>query len=152
MEIKTFLKLALPLLLFLFSSCYRENKIVIVEPDNLFSETKMIAVMTDVQLVEGALSYYSKTRRQNKSYKEPYYSQVFIEHNITVKDLRQNLNYYNLQPELMEKIINQVLENLNQMQAQLEKKIAEERIADSLKIIEQRVDSLRIADSLSTNK
>ena len=34
----------------MFSSCYIENKPTVVIPDNLFSETKMIAVMTDVQL------------------------------------------------------------------------------------------------------
>jgi transcription termination factor NusB len=117
-------------------------------PDNLFSETKMIAVLTDVQIVEGALNYNRLKRKGANSFKEPYYNQVFLEHNITAKDLRQNLNYYNSQPELMEKIIDKVLENLNQLQGQVEKEIADQKIADSLKIIEYRIDSLRIADSL----
>ncbi len=106
--------------------------------------------MTDVQLVEGTLSYNRIKRKGNNNFKEDYYNQVFLEHNITAKDLRENLNYYNLQPELMQKIIEKVLENLNQTQGQLEKKIAEEKIADSLKLIEDRIDSLRVVDSLST--
>lgn len=134
----------------MFSSCYIENKPTVIIPDNLFSEKKMIAVMTDVQLVEGTLSYNRIKRKGNNNFKEEYYNQVFLEHNITAKDLRENLNYYNLQPELMQKIIEKVLENLNQTQGQLEKKIAEEKIADSLKLIEDRIDSLRVVDSLST--
>lgn len=51
----------------------------------------------------------------------------------------------------MEKIIDQVLENLNQRQGQLEKKIAEEKIADSIRMIEKKTDSLRVADSLMSN-
>lgn len=117
-------------------------------PDNLFSETKMIAVVTDIQLVEGTLNYNRIKRKGGDSFKESYYNQVFIEHNITAKDLRQNLNYYNSQPELLEKIIDKVLENLNQTQGKLEKEITEKRIADSLQLIAFRLDSLRVADSL----
>ncbi len=108
----------------------------------------MIAVMTDVQIVEGALTYKRTKTKSIKNYKEPYYNQIFIEYNITANDLKQNLNYYNSDPELMEKIIDQVLENLNQTQGQLEKKIAEEKIADSIRMIEKKTDSLRVADSL----
>ena len=132
----------------MFSSCYTENKPSAIIPNNLFSETKMIAVMTDVQIVEGALTYKRTKTKNIKNYKEPYYNQIFIEYNITANDLKQNLNYYNSDPELMEKIIDQVLENLNQTQGQLEKKIAEEKIADSIRMIEKKTDSLRVADSL----
>ncbi len=104
--------------------------------------------MTDVQIVEGALTYKRTKTKNIKNYKEPYYNQIFIEYNITANDLKQNLNYYNSDPELMEKIIDQVLENLNQTQGQLEKKIAEEKIADSIRMIEKKTDSLRVADSL----
>lgn len=135
----------------MFSSCYTENKPSAIIPNNLFSETKMIAVMTDVQIVEGALTYKRTKTKNIKNYKEPYYNQIFIEYNITANDLKQNLNYYNSDPELMEKIIDQVLENLNQTQGQLEKKIAEEKIADSIRMIEKKTDSLRVADSLMSN-
>jgi len=148
LEIKNFIRISLPIIIFLFSSCYTENKPSAIIPNNLFSETKMIAVMTDVQIVEGALTYKRTKTKNIKNYKEPYYNQIFIEYNITANDLKQNLNYYNSDPELMEKIIDQVLENLNQIQGQLEKKIAEEKIADSIRMIEKKTDSLRVADSL----
>lgn len=153
MEIRSIIKIAAPLLLLFFSSCYLENKPVINSPDNLFSKEKMILVMTDIQLIEGALNYNRVTKRGSSEFKEPYYNQLFIEHKITAKDFKQNLDYYNMRPDVMEEILDKVLENTNQKLGQLEKKITEERIADSLKRIEEINDSLSLlVDSLSVDK
>ena len=153
MEIRHLIKFAAPLVLLFFSSCYLENKPVDITPDNLFSKEKMILVMTDIQLVEGALNYNRITKRGSKELKEPYYNQIFLEHNITAKDFKQNLAYYNMRPEVMEQILDKVLENTNQNLGQLEKRITEERIADSLRKIKEINDSLNLLlDSLPTNK
>lgn len=108
----------------------------------------MTKVMTDVQLTEGALNYKRVVKRENKDYKEAFYNQIFLEYNITANDFKQNLNYYNSQPEIMEMIIEKVIENINQNVGQLEIIIAEERIADSLQRIKIYNDSIRVSDSL----
>lgn len=152
MEIKNIIRITAPLILLFFSSCYLENKPVDITPNNLFSKDKMILVMTDIQIVEGALNYNRVIRRGGNTYKESYYNQLFLEHEITAMDFKQNLAYYNMRPKVMEEILEKVLENTNQKLGQLEKKITEEKIADSLRKIEEKNDSLNLLlDTLSTN-
>ena len=152
MEIRNIIKLIVPLFLLFFSSCYLENKPEDKKPENLFSKDKMIEVMTDIQIIEGTLNYDKLKRKSTKKLKEPYYNQLFIEHKITAKDFKQNLAYYNMRPEIMEEILEQVLENTNQILGNLEQRITKEKIADSLRKIEIRKDSLkRLSDSLITN-
>lgn len=152
MEIKNIIRITAPLILLFFSSCYLENKPVDITPDNFFSKEKMILVMTDIQIIEGALNYNRVIRRGGKTYKESYYNQLFLEHEITAMDFKQNLAYYNMRPKVMEEILEKVLENTNQKLGQLEKKITEEKIADSLRKIEEKNDSLNLLlDTLSTN-
>lgn len=148
MEIKNIIKLAIPIILFLFSSCYTENKHKVIIPDKLFSEEEMIKIMTDIQLLEGALNY-NRVKRWNKELKQPYYNKVFLEYNITAKDFKQNLNYYNSDPKNMGHIFEKVIENINQELGIVEIKIVEERVADSLKKIELFNDSIRVSDSLN---
>lgn len=131
----------------LISSCYTENTQVIVIPDNLFSEEKMVNIMAEVQIVEAALAHHRLHRRGDKTYKEPYYNQVFLEYGITAKDFKQNLNYYNSIPESMEKILEKVLEINNQKLGELENKIREDKIADSLKKIELLNDTLKVIEN-----
>lgn len=108
--------------------------------------------MTDIQIIEGALNYNRIIRRGGNTYTESYYNQLFLEHKITAMDFKQNLAYYNMIPKVMEEILNKVLENTNQKLGQLEKKITEEKIADSLRKIEEKNDSLNLLlDTLSTN-
>lgn len=149
MEIKNIIKLAIPILLLLFSSCYTENRHTVIIPDKLFSEEEMISIMTDVQLLEGALNYNRVIKRWNKELKQPYYNEVFLEYNITAKDFKQNLDYYNSDPKNMERIFEKVIENINQELGIVEIKIAEERVSDSLQKIELFNDSIRVADSLN---
>jgi len=92
----------------------------------------MVSLMTDIQIAEGALAYSRIKYRTVKNLKEPYYNQIFLHYNITPQDFIDNLNYYNSMPELMEGVIDKVLENLNQMQAQVEIDIKEQTISDSL--------------------
>jgi len=153
LEIRNIIKLTVPFILLFFSSCYIENKPVDNQPDNLFSKDKMTEVMTDIQIIEGALNFDKLKRKSIKELKEPYYNQLFIEHKISAKDFKQNLAYYNMRPEIMEEILEQVLENTNQILGKLEQRITKEKIADSLRKIEMQKDSLiRLSDSLNTNK
>lgn len=92
----------------------------------------MVGLMTDVQIAEGALTYSRVKYRTVKELKEPYYNQIFLHYSISPQDFIDNLNYYNSIPEVMEGIVDKVLENLNQMQAQVEIEIQEQIIADSL--------------------
>lgn len=132
----------------MLNACYHINENEIVKPDNFFDKQKMINILTDAQIVEGALNYNRINRINVTELKEEYYNQVFIKYNITAYDFKQNMDYYNSKPDVMEEILNGVLEKLNQIQAQLEQKIADEKaVKDSLNKIRIQ-DSIAVADSV----
>lgn len=133
----------------MLSACYHINENETAKPDNLFDKQKMINILTDAQIVEGALNYNRVNRVNITELKEEYYNQVFIKYDITAYDFKQNMDYYNSKPEKLEEILNSVLVKLNQIQALLEQKIADEKaVQDSLNNIHVQ-DSIKNADSLN---
>jgi len=136
------------MVILMLNACYHINENEIVKPNNFFDKQKMINILTDAQIVEGALNYNRINRINVAELKEEYYNQVFIKYNITPYDFKQNMDYYNSNPDQMDEILDGVLEKLNQIQAQLEQNIADEKaIKDSLNKVRIQ-DSIINADSL----
>jgi len=107
------------LLLPMFFSCYHENQAEVIVPEHLLSEDEMVLIITDVQLVEGALVYRRTRRIEQQDFRESAYEQVFSNYGITAKILNENINYYNNDPENMELIYEQVLAKLSRMEGEL---------------------------------
>jgi len=150
LETKNIKILLFTVALLMLNACYHINENEIVKPDNFFDKQKMINILTDAQIVEGALNFNRINRINVTELKEEYYNQVFIKYNITAYDFKQNMDYYNSKPDEMEEILDGVLEKLNQIQAQLEQKIADEKaVKDSLNQVRIQ-DSIAVADSLKT--
>lgn len=97
-------------------------------PDRLLTEQEMIDLMTDVQIIEGDITY-QKTRERElsdsikiepKDYvklSEEYYDQLFEHYGITDSIFRQNIRYYTEQPALLEKIMDSVVKRLTKEQS-----------------------------------
>ena len=107
------------LLLPFFFSCYHENQSEVSVPEQLLSENEMVAIITDVQLVEGALVYRRSRRIEQQGFRETTYRQIFSTYGITAKIFNENINYYNNDPEKMELIYDQVLAKLSRMEGEL---------------------------------
>ncbi len=103
----------------LFFSCYHENHPQVEVPENLLSKKQMVDILTDIYLAEGAIIYH----RMNKTFAEEksasYFKLIFDEHQITHRILKDNLGYYNSDPEIMEEILEDVLSNLSKLQAEV---------------------------------
>jgi len=56
----------------------------------------------------------------NNEYKDSVYTQIFRHYGITVTIFKENVNYYNSYPEIMEDIYEEVLANLSRMQSEVE--------------------------------
>ena len=97
-------------------------------PDRLLTEQEMIDLMTDVQIIEGDITY-QKTRERElsdsikiepKDYvklSEEYYDQLFEHYGITDSIFKQNIRYYTEQPALLEKIMDSVVQRLTKEQS-----------------------------------
>lgn len=106
-------------LIVLSASCYHENQPEVMPPEDLLSRDEMVEVLTDVYIVEGTLYYHRMKKELNEEISSRYYNQIFEEHHISHRILKDNLRYYNSKPEDMEDIIEDVLSNLSKFQAEI---------------------------------
>jgi len=116
-------------------SCYHENQEKVKKPDNLIPVEELTNIITDLQIAEGIYVNNQVAHiRTGEEYKDSVYSIIFKHYGITFSDFKENVNYYNTDPELMEKVYDNVLENLNKMQLKIEnesKKKTEKAKADT---------------------
>lgn len=118
-------KIIILLLPLLMLGCYHENVSAPEVPEKLFTKEQMITILTDVHLAEGALNFHRVNRMEYKDYKSAYYSKILEEHQITAVQLKENIDYYNSDPKLMEEIYEVVLSNLVRLET--ESKMAQQK-------------------------
>jgi uncharacterized protein DUF4296 len=122
------------------TSCYNVNESVVVVPEKLFSKSKMVEVLTDVQLVEAGLSI-NENRSYEMELKPKYYKLVLETHNISLKELKDNINYYQSNPKVMEEIYESVLANLSKLQSEVLIEVEDfENSEDSIALIKDSLD------------
>ena len=130
-----------------FNSCYNVNESVPVTPENLISKTKLIDILTDIQLVEAGFSI-SENRNSKYKLKPAYYDFVLSTHDISLLQLKENINYYQAFPKTMEEIYDGVLANLSKIQSQvLIEKEEIDRIKDSLSVASDSLSLQKTVDS-----
>lgn len=105
--------LAIMFFSFLFSCSEKKEE---KTPDNILSEEKMSAVLIDMNLLEASasLSFIQEGEEQEKV---PQID-IYKKHNITKKEFDESFKYYSSKPEKLNKIYEQVLNELNKMQAE----------------------------------
>jgi hypothetical protein len=119
----------LSLLFVLATACGRRDKGFM--PERLLNEQEMIAIMTDVQIIEADINY-QKTQEQEqkpddtikivpKDYvrmSRDYYDQLFEHYGITDSIFAQNMRYYTERPEVLGRIMDSVMQRLTKEQSE----------------------------------
>ncbi len=113
-----FIIIFLPALL--LTACYHENRDIVPAPVKTISKDSMVKIVTDMQIIEGVVSYQRLNRVNNHDLKDNYYDKMLHHYGITAKQLQDNLNFYNAHPDVMGKIYNKVIENLTLENAKIE--------------------------------
>jgi len=137
------------IIVLILQSCYNINKSESVTPEILLSKSQLVEILTEIQIIEANFRI-SKNRSKASKLKPTYYDKILKENGITLKQLKDNMDYYHNSPVVMEEIYELVLGNLSKIQSEaliekeeLEKAIVADSIAklnDSLELI--RIDSL----------
>lgn len=89
-------------------------------PEGILSEAKMISLLTDIQLIEGAVSKKMIDRAANKKESSRYYRKAFEKHGITRDQFDESINFYTENPKDMQEIYEKVLVELSKIKADLE--------------------------------
>ena len=100
--------------LLLLASCADKSKAF--KPEQLLSEQEMVAVMTDVQIIEADMNRRKADGTRIDGMAESYYSQLFEHYAITDSIFSQNLRYYTERPEVLERIMDSVTQRLTKEQ------------------------------------
>ncbi|MBL4651327.1 MAG: DUF4296 domain-containing protein [Flavobacteriales bacterium] len=102
----------------LFFGCAEEK--TRTKPASVLTGAEMVAILTDIQLIEGAVS--KKIIDRNASQKESpiYYEKVFEKHEITRQQFSESIAYYSEKPEELQIIYEKVLVELSTIKAELQ--------------------------------
>ena len=98
----------------LLASCADRSKAF--KPERLLTEQEMIAVMTDVQILEADINRRKADGKRIDGMAEAYYNQLFEHYDITDSIFSQNLRYYTERPETLERIMDSVTKRLTKEQ------------------------------------
>ncbi len=135
----------------LLSSCYHINTEKPVVPEKLLTHDQMSDVITQIQIAEAGFKVV-RTKVKLKNLKPEIYNNIIEEFDITMPQLKQNLDYYNQKPEEMELIYDKVLEKLSKIQEQVEKEVKEQRVLDSIASINDSIAAKAKKDSIEFSR
>lgn len=92
------------------------QKDTIVPPETFLTETQMIDILTDAQLLEGDLNFRRSEGEDIQGRNNTYYEQLFEHYGITDSIFDDNLRYYTQKPAILEKITDSVYNRLVKVQ------------------------------------
>jgi len=76
------------------------------------SEQDMIAILTDVQLIEAELTFKKNNQQDVSELTQTYYDQLFEHYGITDSIFSENVRYYTQHPAILETIMDSVTQRL----------------------------------------
>ncbi len=117
------------LLAFLFSGCYKVNKDVVKKPANLIPKEKMADILTDMEIIQGAMTYNRTRYPEYVNIEKSYYQVLFQHYHVTREQVKASFNYYNSRGDEMARIYDLVLEKLAVKQSilNMKQKLLEEK-------------------------
>ena len=89
-------------------------------PAVLLSEPQMVDVMVDVQIIESSISVRKSSDCQTEYLRTHGFDTVFSHHGVTDSIFVENFKYYSETPDVMLRIMDSVVVELNRMKADLE--------------------------------
>lgn len=132
--------LLLLLAVMLLFSC--QNVSETERPGDLIPEQKLVEVLTDLSLINSAKNYNRRMLEGTGLRPKEF---LYQKHNIDSLQLARSTQYYADHPAQLERIYDDVQNNLEELKDSLEIiREEEERVKDSLQIIEKDYDSLGV--------
>lgn len=102
-----------------FLSCKDQEEKSISIPDHVLPKEKMVQVITDIHIAEAEINLNAIPDSAFK--KSIYFEEIFKEHQITKRQYEESLAFYIDHPEILNKIYEQVLNDLSKIQAEMSK-------------------------------
>ena len=112
--------------LFLVFSCSQPKEEVEVTPNFLIPEDSFKMVMYDLHLLEGFISRNPEKVKSTDTLYEKQSMALFEKYLISEERFKKSFDYYLAKPEEMDKMYDEILEELTKNQADLSKKVKQD--------------------------
>ncbi|MBL7927210.1 MAG: DUF4296 domain-containing protein [Bacteroidia bacterium] len=90
-----------------------------IKPDAVWSDEKLISVLTDIEIADAALTQISITDSLRALKGNAYYNQVFKKHGVTANDFKTTMDWYAAHPRNLSEVYTTVLDSLSKMQSEV---------------------------------
>ncbi|MFT4523769.1 MAG: hypothetical protein ACI8ZN_002725 [Bacteroidia bacterium] len=84
-------------------------------PGHLIQPKKFTLILTDIRLAEANQKIMTQHGLRESNYIDSSYHLIYHLHNVSVKDVEESYEFYVFHPEWMDKITNDVIDNLNHL-------------------------------------
>lgn len=98
-----------------------------LRPAVLVSQSTLTRILTEVHLVEAAMSMRRNNGQEFEKQKNLLFDDIFTHYGLTPELLESNLLYYNQDPAVMEKVYQDVIDSLTSMQKKLKMEDSSDR-------------------------
>lgn len=117
-------------LLALTASCYQKAPEPSFNMENVLSKDSMIVLLTELQLVDGAVNMNARKGKPLIEYARAYTKQVLDQHGIQRDVFEESIRYYSFHIEEMDAIYEQVIINLGKIESEVEQAAQAEKEAE----------------------
>ncbi|PCH98103.1 MAG: hypothetical protein COB85_02205 [Bacteroidetes bacterium] len=100
-------------------TCTNDGDLEMV-PDGYLSKQQMVELLVDIQLIEGGIIIRKMDHKKFGDDINAYYQETFKKHGLTKESFELNLKYYTDNPEKLEVVYEEVLNELSKLQAESE--------------------------------
>jgi hypothetical protein len=101
----------------LFTHCKNNNDSN--TPKNLIGDAKMVDLLTEIHLVEGSVTPMLLQSDSATQYVMNNYNFLFKKYNTDQDKFKETMHYYVQHPKELDKVYEQVIENLSKMQSEI---------------------------------
>ena len=103
----------------LLAGCGNNEEKKVSIPDNILPREKMAQVITDIHIAEAEMNLHSLPDSTSKT--PISFRKIFEKDSITKQQYEESLTFYIDHPELLDKVYEEVLNEMSKMQGQAEK-------------------------------
>jgi len=97
----------------LVAACKSGPKRFADNPGDIIGKDKMVAVLTDITLAEGALNVKSFPKDSSNQMASGYYPEILAIHDVKSDQFRKSFRYYSENPDVMVDLQKKVIESLS---------------------------------------
>jgi hypothetical protein len=105
-------------LVIILYACYHDAPEPSFDMGLVIPQDSMVILMTDLQLVDGAVNLKSRSGKSLSDYANAYTDQVLEKHGVSREEFTESIRYYSFHIEKMDKIYEEVIIRLGKTESE----------------------------------